>query len=119
MAEKKIKEELKRGYDEYIEHWKKEGRCRKCGSLLDKAYKSDTTLVGGFHTMLCSDCLNDWRDHVRPTQAWKDHCTARMRHDLLVGANGADSRAAELASEVCEIEDRLYSIAKAWMTSND
>ncbi len=94
--------------------------CHRCGSNEVGFWDQIVKLTGGFHAVLCAQCMNEW--HVFIT-AHETFDRALANHDAIQIAmartcqDGSD-RAAEVAAlrkSESAINQQLYAIGESWV----
>ncbi len=85
--------------------------CQICGG-----YPENTTLIGGYHTRLCVEHLNEWSVFIRDSDLYLE------RGNLLVDAGVAiEARTATKAKEIMvtlnDIDRQLFDIGESWVAA--
>lgn len=93
--------------------------CRRCHASLAGMYPRVATLVGGYRSSLCADCLNDWEVYIR------DQPEIAKMDDLLISENQTsyliihngqprDAELRKLRDERLKAKKDLFRMAETW-----
>ena len=85
--------------------------CQICGG-----YPVNTKLIGGYHTRLCPEHLNEWSVFIRDNDLYLERGNLLVEEGIAL--EGCDeTRAKEVMAKINEIDRQLFDIGESWIAA--
>ncbi len=85
--------------------------CQICGG-----YPENTTLIGGYHTRLCVEHLNEWSTFIRDSDLYLERGNILIEIQLAV-EGGYEKRAKEKLIRLNNMDRQLFDIGASWVAA--